>query len=203
MPRRPEVNRQIRDETTDRILEAAKEVFARKGMAAKMAEVAAAAGVSPGLAYHYFPSKEAIFVALLREMVVPADEIHKRVEKIPGSPLDRLRQMVSNMVERRWRDPGFYRLLRQASSNDVLPPDLRDALLTQARVVHDVIRQLIIEGQARGEIANDDPDKLVRAILACLDGLSGMALPSPELIEKQMPDARVILRMLRPDQSED
>lgn len=199
MPRTALVNKQIREETAERILEAAKEVFARKGMATKMSEIAAAAGVSPGLAYHYFPSKEAIFVALVRQMTVPVDDVRKRAEKILGPPLDKLCQIVSNMVQRRQRDPGFYQLLRQALSNDALPPDLRQALLSQGLAVHDIIRQLIVEGQARGEIANDSPDMLARAILACLDGLSGMALPSPEVIEKQMPDARIILRILRPD----
>ncbi len=203
MPRTALANQRVREDATSRILEAAKEVFARKGMAAKMAEIAAAAGVSQGLAYHYFPSKEAIFVALVRQVTFPADVVHKRAEKIPGSPLDRLCQMVSNMVERRRRDPRFFQLLRQASSNDTLPPDLRDALLTQARAVHDVMRQLIVEGQTRGEVAGDNPDKLVRAILACVDGLSGMLPPSPELIEKEMPDARIILRMLRLDQSQE
>ena len=202
MPRTALVNKQIREETAEKILEAAKVVFARKGIAAKMSEIAAAAGVSPGLAYHYFPSKETIFVALVRQLTVSSDVVHKRAEKILGSPLDQLRQMVSNMVQRRQRDPGFYQLLRQALSSDALPPDLRHALLSQGLAVHDVIRRLIVEGQARGEIANDNPDTLARAILACLDGLSGMALPSSELVEKQMPDARIILRMLRPDRKQ-
>ena len=203
MPRTAQVNKEIREETTEKILSAAKKIFARKGISAKMSEVATEAGVSPGLAYHYFPSKEAIFVALVRQVTVPTEEVHKRAEKILGSPLDQLSQMVTNMVERRRRDPGFYQLLRQALSNDALPHDLRQALLSQAKAVQGIIRQLIVKGQARGEIANDNPDKLVRAILACLDGLSGMAPPSPELIEKQMPDARIILRMLRPDQHQE
>jgi AcrR family transcriptional regulator len=55
-----------------KILTAAKKVFARKGMSAKMSEVATEARISQGLAYHYFPSKEAIFVALLRQMTDPS-----------------------------------------------------------------------------------------------------------------------------------
>ncbi len=203
MPRTAQANRQIRQETAEKILEAAKAVFARKGLAARMTEIADEAGVSQGLAYHYFPSKEAIFVALLRQMTVPADEIRKRAQRIPGSPLEQLAQIVSAMVKRRRDDPGFYQFLRYASSNDSLPPDLREGLLKQAGAVYGAIRELIVEGQTRGEIANDDPDRLARAVLACLDGLSGLAPPSPEQFDKQMPDARVILRMLRPDRSQE
>ena len=47
-------------------MNAAIRVFAHKGLAgAKMAEVAAEAGVSYGLAYHYFKSKEQLFAELV------------------------------------------------------------------------------------------------------------------------------------------
>jgi AcrR family transcriptional regulator len=54
------------------ILEAALSVFAEKGFAAaRMDEIAARAGVSKGTIYLYFESKEAVFRALVREMLVP------------------------------------------------------------------------------------------------------------------------------------
>jgi hypothetical protein len=65
--------------------------------------------------------------------------------------------------------------------------------------MREIMRGLIVEGQATGEIANDDPDKLVSALLACVDGLSRVARLSPEEVEKQMPDAGMILRILRPE----
>jgi AcrR family transcriptional regulator len=52
------------------ILEAALSVFAEKGFAAaRMDDIAARAGVSKGTIYLYFPSKEAVFKALVRETV--------------------------------------------------------------------------------------------------------------------------------------
>jgi AcrR family transcriptional regulator len=54
------------------ILEAALAVFAEKGFAAaRMDAIAARAGVSKGTIYLYFPSKEAVFKALVREMIGP------------------------------------------------------------------------------------------------------------------------------------
>jgi AcrR family transcriptional regulator len=67
LPRTEQVNQEIRKETTEKILEAAQKVFARKGSTATMAEVAAEAGVSQGLAYRYFPSKEAILTTLVKQ----------------------------------------------------------------------------------------------------------------------------------------
>jgi AcrR family transcriptional regulator len=52
----------------ERLLDAALEVFAAKGIAAaSMKEVAAAAGVTPGLIYHYFESKDVLATAVLAE----------------------------------------------------------------------------------------------------------------------------------------
>ena len=198
MPRSPQANQQIREDTTEKILEAAKNVFARKGMAAKIEEVAAEAGVSKGLAYHYFPSKEAIFIALLKQSTPPPDELRATLEKMPGTPRDRLSRIVTTMIERRRNDPEFYLLLNQAVADDSLPSDVMESLKSQGLLMRDILRRLIIEGQAMGEFAKDNPDKLTRAILACLDGLSRMPPPSPEQIKDEMPDAGIILRMLSP-----
>ena len=203
MPRRPEVNKQIRDETTDKILEAARSVYARNGMATRMSEVAAAAGISQGLAYHYFPSQRAIFVALLRQMTPSPEEIELTVQKIPGTPGERLDRMISSMVERRRADPEFYQFFSQAMADDSLPQDIRESVYAQGLHMQEILRRLIVEGQATGEIAKDDPDELLQAIMACLDGLSRMALPPPERTGDRMPSARIILRMLRTDKRQE
>ena len=199
LPRTEQANRQIREETTEKILAAAREVFARKGKAAKMSDVASEAGVSPGLAYHYFPSKDAIFLALVRQLIRPADELRAIVQQVPGTPRDRLKRIVTGMLERRREDPEFYQFMYQAMTSDSLPADLREQFKQQGLSMREIMRGLIVEGQATGEIANDDPDKLVSALLACVDGLSRVAQLSPEGVEKQMPDARMILRMLGPE----
>jgi AcrR family transcriptional regulator len=52
----------------EQLLNAAMSVFGSKGVeAASTREVAAAAGVTPGLLYHYFESKEALAVAVIAE----------------------------------------------------------------------------------------------------------------------------------------
>ncbi|WP_162642382.1 TetR/AcrR family transcriptional regulator [Streptosporangium sp. 'caverna'] len=52
----------------ERLLDAALDVFAEKGVdGASVKDVAQAAQATPGLLYHYFDSKEALVAALLRE----------------------------------------------------------------------------------------------------------------------------------------
>ncbi len=200
MPRTERVNQQIREETTGKILTAAKKVFARRGMSAKIADVAAEAGVSQGLAYHYFPSKEAIFVALLRQMTRSPEELELATQQIPGTSAERLNRIISSMVERRRADPEFYQFFSQAMADDSLPTDIRQDVYAQALYMQETLRRLIAEAQATGEVAKDDPDELLQAIMACLDGLSRMTSSSSKQTRNRVPDARIVLRMLRPDQ---
>ena len=60
-----------------------------------------------------------------------------------------------------------------------------------------LLRQLIVEAQATGEVADDDPGQLVAVVLATIDGLTRFALSHPDQRE-HFPDPRIVLRMLAP-----
>src|SRR3989304_10445558 len=51
----------------ERILEAAREVFARRGLAAEVREIAEQAGVGIGTLYRHFEGREGLLAALLKE----------------------------------------------------------------------------------------------------------------------------------------
>ena len=66
------VRRRLKTERPAAILQAALEEFSAKGFAAtRLDDVAARAGITKGTIYLYFPSKEDLFVATLREKVRP------------------------------------------------------------------------------------------------------------------------------------
>jgi AcrR family transcriptional regulator len=57
-PRSAAANQQIKQARREDLLLAARRVFARSGLAAtRISDIAADAGVSQGLVYHYFPAK--------------------------------------------------------------------------------------------------------------------------------------------------
>jgi AcrR family transcriptional regulator len=197
------MDRTMRNEKSERILDAARIVFARKGMAATMAEVAEEAGVSQGLAYRYFPSKDVIVANLLKRTIQSRDKLNSMVREIPGTTGERLSRIVSTMVDNRREHPEYYQVLYQGMADDELDQEFRDAIAEQGRVAHEIVRRLVVKGQATGEIARDDPDKLVTAVFACLDGLSRRVMTlRPDEVSVFMPDAAIILRMLKPDSSQ-
>lgn len=199
MPRTEEANRQIRDEQRSNILSAARRVFARKGSSATMAEVAEEAGVSYGLAYRYFPGKDALFMTLIEQMLRSSTPLTGRIDDIPGTPGERLAFIITRILEDRRDNPEFYQFFFRTLADEKLPGDLREIMERNGRAFQDGIRQLIVDGQAAGEVVEDDPDQLVAAIMACLEGVwMEMTSHQPEEVREHFPDARIILRMLRP-----
>jgi AcrR family transcriptional regulator len=120
--------RQARSQATvEVILGAAARVFARAGYAATTTNhIAAKAGVSIGSLYEYFPSKDAILVALTERHVDEAERELGRVllELRASHPsLDEtIGRLVRTMVELHARDPGLHRVLFEEAP---LPAKLR------------------------------------------------------------------------------
>ena len=76
------------------------DVFAEKGFAAaRMEDIAARAGAAKGTLYLYFPSKEAVFEALVRTLIVPNLE---RAEAALAEHAGRSAPLLRQAVPARW-----------------------------------------------------------------------------------------------------
>jgi AcrR family transcriptional regulator len=193
VPRTEAANRRVRDEQRARILDGARAAFARRGMAATMADVAAAAGVSQGLAYRYFASKDELFRALVAD-AMRTDDLQVVVSGTPGA---RLEQLLTRLLEFRRDHPDMFQLLHHVLSDTGTPPDVVELVWRRGARFAALLRQLIVEAQTTGEVAADDPDELVVAVLATLDGVTRFVVDHPDR-RKHFPDPRIVLRMLRP-----
>src|ERR1700743_3338231 len=116
MPRTDEAKQHLREEQRAHILEAAKRVFARKGLTATVDDVAIEAGVSHGLAYRYFANKDALFSVLVKQALQAPSADLQRVWDMPGTPGERLKWLLSAFVESR-RHPEAFLLLGQVLSS--------------------------------------------------------------------------------------
>src|ERR1041385_9554542 len=80
-----------REVRRDEILAAALAVFSELGFGrATLNDVAEGAGVTKGALYHYFESKEQLFIALLRERLMPHIEAGEEGPAPPTRPPRRL-----------------------------------------------------------------------------------------------------------------
>lgn len=173
MPRSEEDNEQIRAQRRSEILAAATRVFAEKGVArTKVTDIAAAAGLSNGLLYHYFPSKEAVFEAIALEMIGRAEADLKSdglraVERLAHALMCRLRKLAA-------RDVDASRVIMQAVLNgEVVTAGSRHMLLEHLRRLTGLMTELVAQAQREGDIADDIPaEELTRVMMFLSRGMS-------------------------------
>ncbi len=73
-------------ENHERLLRAAREVLAERGLQASIQEVITRAGICPGTVYRNYPDKESLFLEVAREMVSKTTaELHAIVAKVPDA----------------------------------------------------------------------------------------------------------------------
>jgi len=95
---------QIRsEETRIHILGAASHLFSESGYdAASVAEICTAAGVSKGAFYYHFPSKQALFLALLETWLQGLDAAFEKIQQeavsVPQA-LQAMAQMAGNVLQ--------------------------------------------------------------------------------------------------------
>ena len=100
----------MREQSREAILTAALEVFGKTGFAeGTTAAVAERAGVSKGLIFNYFPSKEDLLQALVEKMQSEALDFWE-AQPWEGPAREQLRSWVEKALAQVLRRPGFYRL---------------------------------------------------------------------------------------------
>lgn len=198
MPRTQEANRQLRETQQAKILDAAWKVFARWGTTTTMADVATEAAISYGLAYRYFPSKDALFRALIEHRLQSGVSELTDARQGRQSPGIHLRSLIRRLIENRRNSPEMAQVLRQVLSDKDTPEDLRTLAQKHGQRFQALLRRLILEGQKTGEVAEGDAEQLVTAIVAYLDGLSGISSWALQRMKQHFPDPDIILRILEP-----
>lgn len=198
MPRTEAANQQLRETQREKILDAARRVFARKGFSATMADIAAEAVISHGLAYHYFTNKEALFQALVEHTLQERRAALQRFREIPLPPGERLDFLLTRLIENRRDQPEVAQLHEQVQSAEATPPALREQVRQVNQAFANLLRQLIVEGQSDGSVIDANADQLLTAVAATLDGLTRLAMSDPERFRQHFPDASIILAMLKP-----
>jgi TetR/AcrR family transcriptional regulator len=150
------------------LLDAALDLFVEKGFAAtRSEEVAARAGVSKGTLFLYFPSKEELFKAVVRENISGRfSEWNEEFETFEGSTADMVRYCMRVWWERigATRASGITKLVISEARNF---PDLA-AFYQQEVIVPStaLIRRILQRGMDRGEFRPLDLDYAVFSIVA-------------------------------------
>lgn len=143
------------------ILDAAVRVFARKGFhTCRVGEVAEEAGISHGLLYHYFASKDELLEAIFAETWSELLGSLAAVEE-SGAPAQEQLGQVAAILLRSWRrQPDVVRVIVQeiGRSHDL------GGRLAEFHAVGLAIERIVRSGQERGELRADVDARVAAAI---------------------------------------
>jgi AcrR family transcriptional regulator len=131
----------------ERVLKAARSVFAEYGLDAQMDDVARAAGVGVGTVYRHFPTKEAVVEEVARS----------GYEEICGIARDALEQddaweAFSGFM---WRGAWLHRNDRARCEIHSTRPDVMARVAGEKHELLDMVAELIARGQAAGVLRAD------------------------------------------------
>ena len=154
----------IQQKNRETILDAALEVFAQHGFrGATLDMIAAQAGLSKPNLLYYFPSKEAIHVTLLSQLMDTWLDPLRDLDA-DGDPIAELRAYVRRKLELSRDYPRQSRLF----ANEIVQgaPRMQTALATDLKALVDEKSAIIAGWSKAWRIADVDPHHLIFSILA-------------------------------------
>ncbi len=189
-PRGKKLNERMRAEAMARITRAALEVFAEYGYyGAKMEQIMQVSGLSKGLVYHYFPSKEKVFFHLVDSALEISRNTWKEALDSPGTAWEKIEKLSDRLVNTAFTEESslYFLIMVQAMIQGRGIPGLMEYIY-QRTTHYDELPRLISEAQKSGEAAQGDPEVLASTYFALFQGYTLILLYDDELKKKITPD---------------
>lgn len=149
-------------EIRERLVEAARELFARDGFdAASVRDITARAHANLGAITYHFGSKEALYHTVIERFATPLADRLAAISVEPRPPLERLATAMWTFMDHIWQHPEMPRMiLRELASDRPLPEPV-------ARVIRrnmESFSRMVVEGQADGSIRPGQPQLFAMSI---------------------------------------
>ena len=149
--------------TRERILEVAEAFLGERGYdGTRLHLIAQRVGIQKASLFHYFPSKEHLYRAVLHEGFGETEQTIKKVLDSEGTPLEKVRALVEGYVEMVAAHPERTKILLRQSLGDA--PDSDEQLPESQRLLGMVVK-FVADGQRAHTFAEIDPVALVFSVI--------------------------------------
>ena len=179
---------QSRANTRERLLAAARSVFARSGFhGASVEEIASEAGFSTGALYSNFEGKEDLFLVLMeREIAEHARQVSEAV-RARASVAERAASGARQWMTTIEREPELLLLFMEFWAYGVRDPQVRPKVAQRFAQVRRTLTELIVDGVRDFDLELTMPaEELAIAIDALADGIARQKLADPEAIPDEL-----------------
>ena len=176
--------RSVQQERREQILDAAEQVFARKGIdKARMDDIVAASGLSKGALYWYYKSKDTLIKALLDRIFSGDLRAAESLTTVGGSATERMRTFFHSSVEeiRHFERlmPLAYEFLALAARRKAA----RQVIGGYYHRYHAVLTELIQQGIDQGEFKSVPVEDTALAMVGMLEGITLLWVVDPEWVD--------------------
>lgn len=181
---------QSKEQTRRRLLDAAAQVFARRGYAAaSVEEVAESAGFSVGAVYSNFAGKDDLFAALMTDRAVNRmDEVAEIITSARDESADPLRALGAMLIEMADKDIDSAVLRTEFWLHAVRNPELMQIEAQSSAKTLDAVRGILSNMLDRNGVDVDQVsvDDFATTTLALFGGLIRQRRIEPERVTDEM-----------------
>ncbi len=180
--------RVLENNSRERLLETATELFAEKGYAAtSVREIVERAGVSKPVLYYYFKSKEGLFYAILDWAAAVQQNILNEIFEFQGTVEERFIFLYRRVQEGIREYQSLYIMIHGLIFGPPQGVPEYDFASYQRHML-DAVQRIYADGVASGEIRDIDAEEVAFLVLALLDFSLNMDVVLPELADPQRPE---------------
>ena len=153
-----------REQSINKLLEVALRLFAVQGFdATSIRTIASEAGISLGLLYNYFKSKDELLEAIFKRGVEDIHVTFEKTQETTGSGIERhIRQTVKLLKEKK----EFWKLLHGIRMQSAVVRRLMDEMKEQTNFIETQIKHNLIEAGI------PFPDLEAKLLFASIDGMA-------------------------------
>jgi len=175
------------------ILEAGLDLFIRRGYAStKISDIANQVGMSTGLLFHYFESKEKLYVELIKNGLAGPMSIMTDSGMEPIVFFKTTADWILGSLKTDAVFAKYFVLMSQAYYNESAPQSVKDML--KGFDIYTPTSHLIKKGQANGSIKEGEPYALAIAYWCAIQGIAEQMAMTPEY---PCPEGQWIVDILR------
>jgi AcrR family transcriptional regulator len=165
MPRRPEQFEEIREKSREKILSAALDLFANKGYdSTSIDSIAKKAGISKGLIYNYYESKQSILLAIFEDVMNEGEKMVSKQKQIKD-PYVRIRGMIDMVFDMMDKSPEYLKLLMVLSLQPGVMEDTKDFTGKMFKRNSEMVLSIYSRGNKKDDIKGLMLDALIDGIL--------------------------------------
>ena len=183
----PTTKRRRREETRQRLLDAALPVFARNGFErATVDEIVRDAGYSKGAFYVHFESKEDLFWAMLEERIGGVQETLRDAIDIELTVAENQRRILQAIFDLDREDPAWPALFMEFAAHAGRNPKVRDRLGEMYRRWHSFTVEMLSGARDAGKVRADlDVEFTASVIIALVEGTLIQSRLAPNEVRPQ------------------